>query len=253
MSLQGPGTIHGSRFRPFRRSRGGCRPGHFESIRFIAHGLVRSERSWQNIAPLGWCRSRTQEHLSQTGVLAAIKEPLTRTPGVSIEDDLISRLFVELDPDLVGFDDTDRSKPIAPKKDGSRVNGSFLQIVLTRLWTEEVVKGSTQLTLGKLKRLGGANKIASGYFDDVMGIQLRNAVLARNSVATENEICEIRDSAADLFKFLVTVIGSKFAPSSVTVRVARTIVPDSVIDGAQKAKCLRAGNSQPQWACLCAA
>jgi hypothetical protein len=40
---------------------------------------------------------------------------------------------------------------------------------------------------------------------------------------------------------------------TVTVRVARTIVPDSAIDGAQKAKCLRAGNSQPQWACLCAA
>ena len=153
------------------------------------------------------------EHLSQAGALAAIKKPLTRTPGVSIEDGLISRLFVELDPDLVGFDDSNRSNSIGPKGKASRVNGAFLQIVLTRLWAKEIGKGSKRLTLETFEALKGANKIASRYFDDVMGLQLRKAVLARNAAATENEICEIRDSAADLFKFLVTVIGSKFAPT----------------------------------------
>ena len=115
------------------------------------------------------------EHLSQTGAHAAIEEPLTKTPEVEIDDNLIPELFKQLDPDLVGFDESNRPKPLTSKGDESRVNGSFLQIVLTRLWGEEIAKGAKRLTLHKFQELGGANKIAGDYFDDVMGIQLRKA------------------------------------------------------------------------------
>jgi hypothetical protein len=89
------------------------------------------------------------------------------------------------------------------------------------------------LTLHKFQELGGADKIAGDYFDDVMGIQLRKAVLARNAAATENEISEIRDSAADLFKFLVTVIGSKFAPTVGDLAGLMHRTPDLAFDTPQ--------------------
>jgi WD40 repeat protein len=173
------------------------------------------------------------EHLSRTGAHAAIEEPLTKTPEVEIDDNLIPELFKQLDPDLVGFDESNRPKPLSSKGDESRVNGSFLQIVLTRLWGEEIAKGAKRLTLHKFEELGGANKIAGDYFDDVMGNQLRKAVLARNAAATENEICEIRDNAADLFKFLVTVIGSKFAPTVGDLAGLMHRTPDLAFDTPQ--------------------
>ena len=70
----------------------------------------------------------------------------------------------------------------------ARVETAYLQLVMKRLWDEEVAAGSQRLRLETLRRLGGADTIVRGHLDDVM------AKLP----------AEQRDAAAAAFRFLVT-------------------------------------------------
>ncbi|HEX5923288.1 MAG TPA: CHASE2 domain-containing protein [Baekduia sp.] len=84
----------------------------------------------------------------------------------------------------------------------ARVETAYLQLVMKRLWDEEVAGGSQRLRLETLRRLGGADTIVRGHLDDVM------AELPADQ----------RDAAAAAFRFLVTSSGRKIALSSEELR-----------------------------------
>jgi CHASE2 domain-containing sensor protein len=84
----------------------------------------------------------------------------------------------------------------------ARVETAYLQLVMKRLWDEEVAAGSQRLRLETLRRLGGADTIVRGHLDDVM------AELTADQ----------RDAAAAAFRFLVTSSGRKIALSSEELR-----------------------------------
>ena len=79
---------------------------------------------------------------------------------------------------------------------------AYLQLVMRRLWDEEIAAGSQRLRLETLQRLGGADTIVHGHLDEVM------AKLPE----------EQRDAAAGAFRFLVTSGGRKIALSSQELR-----------------------------------
>ena len=76
-----------------------------------------------------------------------------------------------------------------------RVETAYLQLVMKRLWDEEIAAGSQRLRLETLHRLGGADTIVHGHLDEVM------AKLPDDQ----------RDAAAAAFRFLVTAGGRKIA------------------------------------------
>jgi CHASE2 domain-containing sensor protein len=83
-----------------------------------------------------------------------------------------------------------------------RVETAYLQLVMKRLWDEEISAGSHRLRLETLRRLGGANTIIHGHLDDVM----------------DKLPADQRDAAAAAFRFLVTSSGRKIALSSDELR-----------------------------------
>jgi CHASE2 domain-containing sensor protein len=84
----------------------------------------------------------------------------------------------------------------------ARVETAYLQLVMKRLWDEEVAAGSHRLRLETLEHLGGADTIVHGHLDDVL------AKLPEDQ----------RDAAATAFRFLVTSSGRKIALSSEELR-----------------------------------
>jgi CHASE2 domain-containing sensor protein len=84
----------------------------------------------------------------------------------------------------------------------ARVETAYLQLVMKRLWDEELTAGSQQLRLETLRRLGGADTIVRGHLDDAM-----------DKLPTDQ-----RDAAAAPLRFLVTSSGRKIALSSDELR-----------------------------------
>jgi hypothetical protein len=80
-------------------------------------------------------------------------------------------------------------------EDRDRVETPYLQLVLTRLWEEEMTAGSHELRSDTLARLGGAQHIVRTHLDAVM------AQLPPNR----------QQIAARVFRQLVTPSGTKIA------------------------------------------
>ena len=79
----------------------------------------------------------------------------------------------------------------------AKIETPFLQMVMTRLWNEEVQAGSRVLRLGTLDRLGGAERILKTHLDAAM-----------SGLGVEKQ-----DAAAGIFHYLVTPSGTKIAHS----------------------------------------
>jgi CHASE2 domain-containing sensor protein len=84
----------------------------------------------------------------------------------------------------------------------ARVETAYLQLVMKRLWDEEIAAGSQRLRLETLRRLGGADTIVHGHLDEVM----------------DKLPADQQDAAAAAFRFLVTSGGRKIALSSEELR-----------------------------------
>ena len=84
---------------------------------------------------------------------------------------------------------------VSPTPTQARIETPYLQLVMTRLWDEEMRAGSSVLWLKTLNRLGGAERIVRTHLDAAM----------RALPANE------RDVAARVFHFLVTPGGTKIA------------------------------------------
>lgn len=81
------------------------------------------------------------------------------------------------------------------KKDESYVETTYLQLVMTRIWNEEVGGGSHKLRLETFTKLGGAKRIIETHLDSVMKM-----------LSTAE-----RNVAAACFKYLATPMGLKMA------------------------------------------
>ena len=143
------------------------------------------------------------KHLDEDGAAAAVRRPLevwnskyaAGMPPVTIEDGLVTELIDQVRIGRVSVGRQGGSG--ATQEEEHLIEAPFLQLVMTRLWAEEVNAGSRELRLATLNRLGGAEEIVRKHLDDVM------EQLDEESQA----VC------ASFFDRLVTPTGSKVACS----------------------------------------
>ena len=142
------------------------------------------------------------EHLSRAAAREAIEGPLREWNRRQLASDPP----YELGPGLVEavIDATatggvtlvrngGRAETQAP--DPERVEAPFLQLVMERLWRDAANEGSRDLTVERLDRLGGPQRIVENHLLDALG------------ALSSGE----QDAAADLFRFLVTTSKTKIA------------------------------------------
>jgi CHASE2 domain-containing sensor protein len=122
------------------------------------------------------------------------------TPRFEIEPALVDAVLEQVQRGRVTIGD--EGAPEVGAGGPARVETAYLQLVMKRLWDEEISAGSHQLRLETLRRLGGADTIVHGHLDDVM----------------DELPGDQRDAAATAFRFLVTSGGRKIALSSDELR-----------------------------------
>lgn len=144
------------------------------------------------------------EHLDREAARDAIVKPVEEynhrraaARPVSIEPALIEAVLDQVKTGQVVIGEAGRGSVIR-EDDEAKIETPFLQLVMTRLWQEEMRNGSHVLRLETLKRLGGAEPIVKTHLDEAM-----------------NEMdAEDRDVAARIFRYLVTPSGTKIAYSA---------------------------------------
>jgi WD40 repeat protein len=160
------------------------------------------------------------DYLDREGARAAIVKPLERYneehgTEISPEAGLVEAVL-----DGVQLGRGDRENGQAPgdgslaSERGVRVETTYLQLVMKRLWDEEMAAGSSVLRLETFaERLGGARTIIRDH--------LGRAIAALPPTQ--------RDAAASIFSFLVTRAGTKIALSANDL-AELSGVPDSEIN-----------------------
>lgn len=145
-------------------------------------------------------------HLDQENARAAIEKPIEKYNDVrgaaqrmTIESRLVETLLQELEAGrvvvgLAGVGASDEGLRV----DEHPIETPYLQLVMMRLWKEEMQAGSTVLRLVTLERLGHSERIVKTHLDGTMRTLPRYA----------------RHVAARAFHHLVTPSGSKIAHSS---------------------------------------
>jgi CHASE2 domain-containing sensor protein len=148
------------------------------------------------------------DFLDAEAARTAILQPLAafntsregRAAPVSIEPELVDAVIDQVRRGRVAMGDAGTAG--VEGHDRSRVETAYLQLVMKRLWDEEIGLGSDRLRLETLRRLGGADTIVHGHLDDAM---------ARLPAPQ-------RDAATAALRFLVTSAGRKIALSSDELR-----------------------------------
>ncbi len=149
------------------------------------------------------------DHLDRAAARDAIVKPIEQfnkamgdpASKVSIEPALVDAVLDQVKTGRVSLTDTGLG---AIKNEHSenghevsveRIETPFLQLVMTRLWDEELRGGSRVLRADTLQRLGGAERIVRTHLDKTLG----------GLPAME------RHAAAGMFHYLVTPSGAKIA------------------------------------------
>jgi CHASE2 domain-containing sensor protein len=148
------------------------------------------------------------DFLDESAARAAVVEPIRAfndgleagAPRFEVEPALVDAVLHQVRRGRVAIGD--RAGPDVDAAGPARVETAYLQLVMKRLWDEELAAGSTRLRLETLEHLGGADTIVRGHLDDVL------AALPADQ----------RDAAAAAFRFLVTSSGRKIALSSEELR-----------------------------------
>jgi WD40 repeat protein len=142
-------------------------------------------------------------HLDRRAARAAIEQPLeryrqlgTRTGPVNAEPELVEAVLDEVRVGKVTLGSGGRGsvEPMAGSPEAP-VETPYLQLVLTRLWTEESREGSATMRLATLRRLGSAERIVRTHLDEAM----------------QTLPVEEQDIAAGVFRYLVTPSGTKIS------------------------------------------
>src|SRR5512135_1608417 len=143
------------------------------------------------------------DHLDLTAAREAIEQPVRRynaeTPAerhVTVEPELVEELLGELRTGCVSVVEAGRGGIGGNVvDDAATIETPFLQLVMTRLWSEEAARGSRTLRRSTLEELGGAERIVRTHLDAVM----------RELSDDQQKV------AADIFRHLVTPSGMKIA------------------------------------------
>lgn len=145
-------------------------------------------------------------HLDATSARDAIRKPLEvysrqypNDPPVTVERALVEELIREIRVEKLAIGPIGRGGfevEEAPSESNVRIEAPFLQLVLTRLWEEEIHRlGSSELRLSTLEALGGAGHIIRTHMDEAM-----------NNLSAEEQ-----ETAGSIFRYMVTPSGSKIA------------------------------------------
>jgi serine/threonine protein kinase len=117
-------------------------------------------------------------------------------PRMSIEDALVEELTEEIQVEKLMIGEGGQGVIERDTADADvRIEAPFLQLALTRLWNEERAQGSQVLRLETLQALGGAGRIIRTHMDSAM-----------NALSPEEQ-----ETAADIFRYMVTPSGTKIA------------------------------------------
>ncbi len=145
------------------------------------------------------------DHLDRAEARAAIERPIAeynrlQTEGqtVSIEPELVEAVLDQIKTGQVRLGEAGRGmiEGAVSRSDEGRIETPYLQLVMTRLWDEEIQTSPAPfLRLSTLQRLGGAERIVRTHLDTTM------------SALPPDE----RDAAAHIFHYLVTPSGAKIA------------------------------------------
>jgi hypothetical protein len=139
------------------------------------------------------------EPLDRATAEDAIVQPVERYNevfgvGIAIDPDLPGAVIDQVDAVGGGFHYSGRG--VTPwDSDEQRIQAPYLQLVMERLWRQEIDEGSTRLRTVTLESLGGASAIVRHHLDEAM----RTLPPAQ------------RFLAARAFHYLVTPSGAKFA------------------------------------------
>ena len=165
---------------------------------------------FQHRIPNIWNNSLRLEHLNLEAAEQAIRKPLEKynitSPkpdgSITVEDNLVKELLLKarLGQVTIGSFGEGQLSHDKPKKDtevdeNAKIETPFLQLVLTRLWKEDINTGGTALTLQTLNDLGGVERIVKSHLDNSMN-QLSGAQ---------------RKVASRILTYLVTPEGGKIA------------------------------------------
>jgi hypothetical protein len=159
-------------------------------------------------------------HLDAVSAEAAIRKPLEvykqespESPSPStIENDLVAHILTEVRSGRISLSQSAGAGQAKGSEETATIETPFLQLILTKLWTEEAEAGSPILRLSTFERLGGAQTIARTHLDHVM------EELGPN----EQEVC------SRFFDRLVTPSGAKIAQSETDLRDYARNLADSV-------------------------
>jgi WD40 repeat protein len=155
------------------------------------------------------------DHLDRAEARAAIERPIVeynrlQTEGqtVRIEPELVEAVLDQIKTGQVKLGEAGRGmvEGTISRSDEGRIETPYLQLVMTRLWDEEITSVQLRedgerlgvrgvLRLSTLQRLGGAERIVHTHLDTTM------------SALPPDE----RDAAARIFHYLVTPSGTKIA------------------------------------------
>jgi hypothetical protein len=146
------------------------------------------------------------DHLERGQARDAIVKPIDQfnrrlpagTPPMAVDSKLVELVLNQVTTGRVAIAGTGKGRLGIGgdgRADDDRVETPYLQLVLTRLWQEEIAAGSRTLRAATLERLGGAGHIVATHLDAAL------------ETLTEDE----RRAAAAIFQFLVTPSGTKIA------------------------------------------
>jgi WD40 repeat protein len=183
-------------------NRTGVRASFLVAIREDA--LARLDRFKGRLPSLFDNYLRTR-HLDVDAARAAIERPLEAynrlVPSEEpfrAEPELVQMVLEQVQIGKVTLGATGRGiieRDSGPDDADQRIETPYLQLVLTRLWREEVAAGSHTLRAETLRRLGGAQQIVRTHLDEAL-----STLPARQ-----------QDVAAAIFHHLVTPSGTKIA------------------------------------------
>jgi WD40 repeat protein len=142
------------------------------------------------------------DYLDREAACAAIEKPIEQYnrlyiangQDVKIEPELVKIVLEQVKTSNVALEEAERVV-FRDKTIEERIETSYLQRVMTRIWDEEMRASSQILRLETLQQLGGAEKIIRTHLD--------NAI----SVLSPSE----QEAAGRIFKYLITSTGNKTA------------------------------------------
>ncbi len=143
------------------------------------------------------------EHLDRDAARDAIVKPVRqynreiedRSEHVRVEPELVDAVIEQVRIGRVFIGETGRGQIARQEKEQVQIETPYLQLVMTRLWDEEMRFASYELRLETLSHLGGAESIVKTHLDAAM-----------NTLSAHEQ-----NVAARVFRYLVTPSGNKIA------------------------------------------